>query len=325
MIQQKPRRLRNSPIIRKLTSDVNISLSDIIHPIFIIQGENIKNPITTLANHYQLSLDMLDEEIAEICSLGIKAVLLFGISLEKDDQGSAAFDDCGIIQNAIRKIKSIAPELLVITDVCLCSYTSHGHCGVLCPDTVVDNEKSIKILAKQALSHARAGADIVSPSASLDGMVLEIRKILDANSFAHIPIMSYSVKYASSMYGPFRVAAGGSPKFGNRKTYQMNYANSNEALIEAELDVKEGADILMVKPAHTYLDIIYKIKSANKSIPLAAFHTSGEYAMITSAHSLGTLDFNEAIVEVTAAIKRSGADLIITYAAKTLAKLIIKN
>ena len=322
---RRPRRLRINDATRELVRETKINIEDLIYPLFIVEGENIKNEISSLPDVYHFSLDMLDEEIKEIKDLGIKHVILFGIphDHEKDFCGSEAYNNNGIIQRAIRKIKEIDSDINVITDVCMCEYTSHGHCGILTKGGYVDNDKTLEYLANIAVSHAKAGADMVAPSDMMDGRVKVIRKALDKEGFFNVPIMSYSVKYASTFYGPFREAANSAPSFGDRKTYQMDPANSNEALIEAELDVLEGADILMVKPALSYLDVIRRVKD-NYNLPLAAYNVSGEYAMLKSAVKNGILS-EGAIYESILSIKRAGADIIITYFAKDLAKMIRDN
>ncbi len=322
---RRPRRLRINDATRELVRETKINIEDLIYPLFIVEGENIKNEISSLPDVYHFSLDMLDEEIKEIKDLGIKHIILFGIphDHEKDFCGSEAYNDNGIIQRAIRKIKEIDSDINVITDVCMCEYTSHGHCGILTKGGYVDNDKTLEYLANIAVSHAKAGADMVAPSDMMDGRVKVIRKALDKEGFFNVPIMSYSVKYASTFYGPFREAANSAPSFGDRKTYQMDPANSNEALIEAELDVLEGADILMVKPALSYLDVIRRVKD-NYNLPLAAYNVSGEYAMLKSAVKNGILS-EGAIYESILSIKRAGADIIITYFAKDLAKMIKDN
>ena len=274
---------------------------------------------------FQYSVDRLEEEIREITSLGIKAIILFGIPETKDHLGSDSYNDNGIVQQAIRKIKNIAPDLLIISDICLCQYTEKGHCGVVHEHNgivTIENDASLELIAKQAISHAKAGADVIAPSGMLDGMIKVLREALDSNGFYNIPILSYAVKYRSSMYGPFGAAAGGAAKVGDRRSYQMDPANGNEALREAMLDIEEGADILMVKPAHTYLDIIYRLKQAYPYMPLAAYHPSGEYVMLKEAIAKGLLEEERSILEVITSIKRAGADFIITYFAKDVAKWI---
>lgn len=322
---RRPRRLRINSATRNLVRETKLNIEDLIYPLFIVEGENIKNEISSLPDVYHFSLDMLEEEIKEIKDLGIEHVILFGIphEHEKDACGSESYNDNGIIQRAVRKIKEIDPDMNVVTDVCMCEYTSHGHCGILTEGGYVDNDKTLERLAQIAVSHAKAGADMVAPSDMMDGRIKAIREALDKAGFVHIPIMSYSVKYASTFYGPFREAANSAPAFGDRKTYQMDPANTNEALIEAELDVLEGADILMVKPALSYLDVIRRVKD-NYNLPLAAYNVSGEYAMLKSAVKNGILS-EGAIYESILSIKRAGADIIITYFAKDLAKMIRDN
>ena len=322
---RRPRRLRANSAIRNLVRETKLNIEDLIYPLFIVEGENIKNEISSLPDVYHFSVDMLEDEIKELKELGIEHVLLFGIphDHEKDPVGSEAYNDNGIVQRAIRKIKEIDSEMNVITDVCMCEYTSHGHCGILTDAGYVDNDKTLDYLAKIAVSHVKAGADMVAPSDMMDGRIKAIRQALDKEGFEHIAIMSYSVKYASTFYGPFREAANSAPAFGDRKTYQMDPANSNEALIESELDILEGADILMVKPALSYLDVIRRVKD-NYDLPLAAYSVSGEYAMLKSAVKNGILS-EGAIYESTMSIKRAGADIIITYFAKDLAKMIKSN
>jgi len=314
----RPRRLRINESVRKMVRETKLNVEDLIYPLFLVEGENIKEEIKSLSGQYHFSIDRLDEEIEEIVNLKIPAVLLFGLPLKKDEAGSGAYDENGIVQRGIRKIKDKYPELIVITDVCLCQYTSHGHCGVT-ENNIIDNDKSVELIAETALSHARAGADIVAPSDMMDGRVKAIRQTLDKKNFQNISIMSYTAKYVSAFYGPFREAAGSAPQFGDRKTYQMDFSNSKEALREAELDYNEGADILMVKPAMAYQDIIYRLKQ-NFNIPIVAYNVSGEYAMIKSVASQGLIDEKNVVIEVLTGIKRSGADLIITYYAKDAAK-----
>lgn len=319
---RRPRRLRANKAIRNLVRETKLNVEDLIYPLFIVEGEGIKSEISSLPDVYHFSLDMLEDEIKEIKDLGIEHVILFGIphDHEKDECGSEAYNDNGIIQRAIRKIKEIDSEMNVITDVCMCEYTSHGHCGILNEKGYVKNAVTLEYLTKIAVSHAKAGADMVAPSDMMDGRIAALREGLDEAGFEDIGIMAYSVKYASAFYGPFREAANSAPSFGDRKTYQMDPANSNEALIEAELDVLEGADILMVKPALSYLDVIRRVKD-NFDLPLAAYNVSGEYAMLKSAVNNGILA-EGAIYESVMSIKRAGADIIITYFAKDLAKMI---
>jgi porphobilinogen synthase len=325
MLLNRPRRLRYLPAVRDLVRETIMSMDDFILPLFIRFGKGENTPISSMPGQYQITLENLPKEIETIVALNIKGVILFGIPEHKDDQGSEGFNDQGIVQKAIRLIKKIAPDLLVISDICCCEYTTHGHCGIIkkCGESfILDNDTTLEILQKQALSHAKAGADIIAPSGMIDGMVGAIREALDENNFSHVPILSYAVKYSSSLYAPFREAANGAPQFGNRKTYQMDPANTNEALREAELDMQEGADMLMVKPAGAYLDIIYRVKENFPELPLAAYQVSGEYAMIKAATEKGWIDEKKVVLETTLAIKRAGADFIITYFAKDLAKYL---
>lgn len=316
----RPRRLRKNPALRALVQENHISVLDLVLPLFIKAGNNIRNPISSMPGHFQFSLDQLSAEIKTIQALKIPAVILFGIPEKKDAMGSAACDDNGIIQQAISLIKKVAPEILVISDLCFCEYTDHGHCGVV-ENNDVANDETLKLLEKQAISHAKAGADIIAPSGMMDGMVRAIRNALDENHFQDIPILSYAVKYASSFYGPFREAAEGAPQFGDRKTYQMNPANSDEAIREAMLDVAEGADMLMVKPAQNYLDIIYRVKKEFPYLPMGAYQVSGEFAMIKAAAEKKWINHDAVMMESLLAIKRAGADFIITYFAKEVAQL----
>ncbi|OGT41598.1 MAG: delta-aminolevulinic acid dehydratase [Gammaproteobacteria bacterium RIFCSPHIGHO2_12_FULL_40_19] len=316
------RRLRKTPALRQFVQENTVTVSDLVLPLFIKAGHHIKNPIASMPGHFQLSLDQLPAEITEIQALKIPAVILFAIPAKKDAIGSCAWDDQGVIQEAVRFIKKTAPEILVITDLCFCEYTDHGHCGVWDADKkCVDNDKTLELLAKQAISHAKAGADIIAPSGMMDSMVQAVRVGLDAAHFQDIPILSYAVKYASCFYGPFREAAEGAPQFGDRKSYQMNPANANEALKEAELDALEGADMLMVKPAQNYLDIVYRMKQAFPEMPLGAYQVSGEFAMIKAAAEKKWIDHDAAMRESLLSIKRAGADFIITYFAKEFARL----
>lgn len=324
--QVRMQRLRHSANLRALVREHRLAVEDMVLPLFIKEGRGIKNPIQSLAGHYQFSVDCLREEIQQIVALKIPAVILFGIPLHKDSHGSSALVANGVIQTAIAAIKEWAPELLVISDLCFCEYTDHGHCGIIASyhqnEVMVDNDATLALLAEQAVSHARAGADIIAPSGMMDGMVQAIRLALDQHGFINTPILSYAVKYASAFYGPFREAAGsGAPQHGGRQTYQMDPANAQNGLREAELDVLEGADMLMVKPAHTYLDMIFRIKQRFPALPLGAYHVSGEYAMIKAAAAQGWLDEDRAMLEALIAIKRAGADFIITYFAKKVASL----
>ena len=314
------RRLRENELTRNLIRETHLSKDDLIYPLFVVEGTNIKREIPAMEGCYHYSVDKLKDEIDELKSLGINYVLLFGVPDFKDEIGSSAYDENGIVQKAVREIKRISPDMYVITDVCMCQYTSHGHCGILDEKGHVLNDETLEYLSKIALSHAVSGADMVAPSDMMDFRVAHIRKTLDENGFSNVPIMAYSAKYASSFYGPFRSAAGSAPQFGNRKSYQMDIANTDEAIREIALDIEEGADIIMVKPALTYLDIIRRAKD-NFNMPLAAYNVSGEYSMIKSAVKNGLLD-EKAIFESVLAIKRAGADIIITYFAKDIAKLL---
>lgn len=320
--EYRPRRLRKSEGFRALIRETRLSPGQLIYPLFVKPGKKQREEIPSMPGVFRLSTDQLAAEARECLNLGINSVLLFGLPEKKDAMGSGAHAKNGIIQTAIRELKNAVPEMLVVTDVCLCEYTDHGHCGCLI-DNVVDNDATLEILAKTALSHVQAGADMVAPSDMMDGRVAEIRAALDENNFETIPIMSYAVKYASSFYGPFRDAADCAPQFGDRKSYQMDPANSREALREATLDVDEGADILMVKPAVAYLDIISRLRD-EFDLPIAAYHVSGEYAMIKAAAEKGWIDGDRVMEETLLSIKRAGADIIITYFAKEMAK-ILKN
>jgi porphobilinogen synthase len=317
----RPRRLRRNEAFRRLIRETALSVDDFILPLFVIGGKNVKNPIPAMPGHYQLSIDNLLIEVGQARDLGIPAVMLFGVPDKKDPLGTGAYAKDGIVQKAIRELKNKIPEMLVITDVCLCQYTDHGHCGVV-EKGIIDNDASLDLLAKAALSHARAGADMVAPSDMMDGRVAEIRGALDDNGFTDTPIMSYAVKYCSAFYGPFRQAAQSAPKFGDRKTYQMDPANAVEAIREASMDVEEGADILMVKPALPYLDIIYRIRE-EFDLPLAAYNVSGEFAMIKAADQMGWVDGTKVMMESLLAVKRAGADMILTYFAKEAAAVLL--
>jgi porphobilinogen synthase len=315
------RRLRSHARIQDLIRETQLQVNDLILPLFIRHGDDIKNPITAMPGHYQISVDHLAAEIREVENLGIPGVILFGIPETKDSEGRIALHSKGIIQTAVGIIKDLAPDLLVISDLCFCEYTDHGHCGVISDRTGqldVDNDATVELLAEQAVSHAEAGADIIAPSGMMDGMVQAIRTSLDSSGFEYIPILSYAIKYCSALYDPFREAAEGAPKFGNRSSYQMDPANAQEALREAALDLQEGADMLMVKPAHTYLDVILRVKQRFPYVPLGAYHVSGEYALIKAAANQGWVDEKKVAIEVLTGIKRAGADFIITYFAKDL-------
>ncbi len=312
------RRLRKTANLRALVRETQIRTEDLIYPLFVVHGEQQKHEIPSMPGVFHLSIDMLEAEIQELQSLKITSVILFGLPKEKDELSSEAYDDQGIVQQAIRKIKQIAPDMLIVTDVCLCQYNPMGHCGIV-DDGYVTNDKSLKLLAKVAVSHARAGADIVAPSDMMDGRISKLRKELDKNGFAEVPIMSYAVKYASAYYGPFRDAADSKPQFGDRKTYQMDPANVREALREAVSDVEEGADFLMVKPALAYLDIIKELRQ-NFDLPIAAYNVSGEYSMIKAAAQCGWIDEKAVVLESILGMKRAGADIILTYFAKDIAR-----
>lgn len=314
------RRLRYNPLVRDMVRETVLTKNDFIYPLFVVPGENVKNPVRSMPGVYQLSIDMLVKECAEVASLGLKAVILFGIPEHKDEVGSGAYDENGIIQRSIRAIKKEVPNLLVITDVCLCEYTSHGHCGILDGEEIV-NDATVSLLVKEALSHADAGADMIAPSDMMDGRIYAIRKALDYKGHTKIPIMSYAAKYASGYYGPFRDAADSTPAFGDRRSHQMDIGNSEEALREVEADIEENADIVMVKPAGPYLDIIRKVKDTF-GMPTAAYQVSGEYAMIKAAGANGWIDEPRVMMESLYAIKRAGADMILTYFAKDAAKLL---
>ena len=317
------RRLRYNPIVRNMVRETQLSKDDLIYPLFVVPGTKVKNEVRSMPNIYQMSIDVLVEECKEVEQLGIPAVILFGIPEHKDEMGSEAYNPDGIIQRAVRAIKKEVKNLLVITDVCMCEYTSHGHCGILNGEKIL-NDETVELLAKEALTHVQAGADIVAPSDMMDGRVAAIRKILDENGFIETPILSYSVKYASGFYGPFRDAAESAPAFGDRRSHQMDIANALEALREAETDIEEGADIIMVKPAGAYLDIIWRVKE-KFGMPTAAYQVSGEYSMIKAASKLGWIDEERVMMESLIAIKRAGADMILTYFAKDVAKLLDKK
>lgn len=320
--EYRPRRLRKNKSMRALIRETHLSPDQFVSPVFIMPGKNKREEISSMPGVFRMSVDKLAQEAQECMDLGVNSMLLFGLPEKKDAMGTGAHAKDGIIQRGIRELKNKAPELTVITDVCLCEYTDHGHCGCLIGDTV-DNDATLEILAKTAVSHAQAGADIVAPSDMMDGRVSEIRASLDEENFDMIPIMSYAVKYASAFYGPFRDAADCAPQFGDRRSYQMDPANSREALREATLDVDEGADILMVKPALAYLDIIRQLKD-EFDLPIAAYQVSGEYAMIKAAAANGWVDGEKILAETLLSIKRAGADIIITYGAKEMAKLLQK-
>ena len=312
------RRLRRSDAMRRLLRETSLSADDLVYPLFVKQGKGLKEPIKSMTDCFHFSPDTVADEAAEVAALGIPAVLIFGLPGRKDKTGSEAWSEKGAAQQAVREIKKAAPDLLVITDVCLCAYTDHGHCGVV-KDGRIDNDATCELLAKVALSHAQAGADIVAPSDMMDGRVRYIREALEANGFEDTAIMAYSAKFASAFYGPFRDAAESVPAFGDRKTYQMDPANARQAMAEIALDIEEGADIVMVKPALCYLDIIYRARR-RFDCPIAAYNVSGEYMMVNSAAQAGLLDKEQAMLEILHSIKRAGADIIITYFAKDVAK-----
>ncbi|HPW68499.1 MAG: porphobilinogen synthase [Desulfomonilia bacterium] len=320
--EQRTRRLRIKPALRRMVRETGVSVHDLIYPLFIKEGESIKEPIDAMPGQFRYSPDRLSSVISEVVSREIPAVLLFGIPRKKDKFGTEAHKKDGVVQQAVHRIKDAAPDLLVITDVCLCEYTSHGHCGILDRDGgAVENDETLDVLAKVALSHAKAGADIIAPSDMMDGRVGIIREALDESGFEYTPIMSYSAKYASSFYGPFREAAGSAPSFGDRKGYQMDPANVREAMREIRLDVEEGADIIMVKPAMPYLDVI-RLAADEFDEPLCAYQVSGEYAMIKAASAKGWLPEDACIMESVLSIKRAGADMLITYFACRVAELL---
>ncbi|BAC14022.1 porphobilinogen synthase [Oceanobacillus iheyensis] len=315
---KRHRRLRASTSMRSLVRETHLRPTDFIYPIFVIEGSNIKNEIPSMPGIYQLSFDHLLEEVQEAYDLGIRSIILFGVVSNKDEIGSEAFHDHGIIQEATRMVKKDFPDMLVVADTCLCEYTSHGHCGVI-QNRDVDNDASLELLAKTAVSQAKAGADIIAPSNMMDGFVVVIRQALDEAGFNHIPIMSYAVKYASAFYGPFRDAADSTPQFGDRKTYQMDPANRLEAIREATSDVEEGADFLIVKPALSYLDIVREVRD-NFDLPVVAYNVSGEYSMVKAAAQNGWIDERALVMEKLTSMKRAGSDLIISYFAKDVAK-----
>lgn len=315
---KRPRRLRSNPLLRKMVRETRMDSSSLVYPVFITEGENIKEEIRTMPGQYRYSTDRMGEKFSQLLQAGVSSVMLFGIPAHKDETGSGAYAHDGIIQRALQKAKKDFPNLYLITDLCMCEYTSHGHCGILCGEEV-DNDKTLEYLARTALSQVQAGADMVAPSDMMDGRVAAIRTALDEHGFYHVPVMSYAVKYASSFYGPFRDAADSAPAFGDRKTYQMDYHNSREALKEAQLDADEGADIVMVKPAMAYGDLIHQVREM-LHIPVAAYSVSGEYSMIKAAAAAGYIDEEKAVIEAAACAYRSGAYIYISYFAKELAE-----
>jgi porphobilinogen synthase len=317
------RRTRMTEALRSMVRETELTVTNFIYPLFVVPGTKFRKEIGSMPGVFQLSVDELVRECIEVKALGIPAVILFGIPEHKDVVGSGAYNEHGIVQTAVRALKNEVPDLVVITDVCLCEYTSHGHCGIVCGNEIL-NDASIELLAKEALTHAQAGADIIAPSDMFDGRVKAIRQTLDVNDFHNIPIMSYAAKYASGFYGPFRDAAESTPKFGDRRSHQMDPANSNEALREVEQDIIEGADIVMVKPALSYLDVIRRVKDRFQ-MPTAAYNVSGEYSMIKAAGRNGWIDEPRVMMEVLTSIKRAGADIILTYFAKEAARLLKAN
>lgn len=316
----RPRRLRRTPAIREMVRETTLSVKDFIYPLFVRYGQNIKEPIASMPGQYHFSVDRIVKEAEGIWSLGIPSIILFGLPDKKDAVGSRSYAEDGVVQQAISAIKERVPEMVVMTDVCLCEYTDHGHCGII-KNGEVDNDGTLEVLARQAVSHAKAGADFVAPSDMMDGRVAAIREELDANDFQDIGILSYAVKYASAFYGPFREAAESAPQFGDRSGYQMDSANAIEAIKEAVLDMEEGADMIMVKPALPYLDILTRVRE-ECLLPLAAYNVSGEYAMIKAAEQKGWIDGTKVMMETLLCIKRAGADLILTYFAKDAAKIL---
>ena len=319
--EHRPRRLRRNEGIRRMVRETNLSVDDLIYPLFVAAGRRPRKEISSMPGVFQLSVETLVKEVREVRGLGIPAVLLFGIPAKKDPVGSDACSDDGIVQTAVRAIKDAVPDILVITDVCFCEYTDHGHCGILNPAGDVDNDATLDILARSAVTHARAGADMVAPSDMMDGRVAAIRRALDEEGYEGTPIMSYAAKYASGFYGPFRDAAESAPGFGDRRSYQMDPPNAREALREVALDIQEGADIVMVKPALSYLDVICRVRDAF-DLPVAAYNVSGEYSIVKAGEKLGWVDGPRLMMEILVSIKRAGADLILTYAAKDAAKTL---
>ena len=314
----RPRRLRGSEVLRRMVRETRVDKASLIYPMFVTAGENRKEVIPSLPGQYRYSVDRMDEELEAVLRAGVSSVMLFGIPEEKDETGSRAWVEDGVVQRALRRARERYPDLYLITDVCLCEYTSHGHCGVLC-GCEVDNDRSLEVLAREALSHVQAGADMVAPSDMMDGRIGYIRRVLDANGFTDTPILSYALKYASAFYGPFREAAGSAPAFGDRKSYQMDYHNRREGIKEALLDVAEGADIIMVKPALSYLDLVREVRDRIQ-LPVAAYSVSGEYAMVKAAAAQGWIDEEKIFCEMAASAYRAGADIYISYYAKELAR-----
>ena len=316
---KRPRRLRRTAALRDLVRETTLDPADLVHPLFVVPGNGVRKPVSSMPGVDQISSDELSAEARELAALGVKAVLLFGIPSAKDASGAEAHAEDGVVQNAIRALKDESPELVVMTDVCMCEYTDHGHCGLLDDEGDVLNDETLEVLARIAVSHAEAGADVVAPSGMIDGMVGAIRAALDADGLHRVAILSYAVKYASAFYGPFREAAEGAPSFGDRRSHQMDPGNAREALREVALDVEEGADALMVKPALGYLDVVRSVRERFGELPLAAYNVSGEYAMVKAAAANGWLDERAAVLEVLTGIRRAGADLVVTYHAKDAA------
>lgn len=313
---KRPRRLRENDTIRAMVRETRLNTDALVYPMFVVEGKSIKEEISSMPGNYHFSVDLLIEEVRELIVIGVKSIILFGIPNHKDEWGSEAYNEEGIVQKAIRALKqNFGHKIYIISDVCLCEYTSTGHCGLI-KEGRIDNDSTLPLLSKTALSHVRAGVDMVAPSDMMDGRIAHMRNTLDEKGFAHVPIMAYSAKYASSYYGPFREAAGSAPEFGDRKSYQMDPANGREALLEVELDIEEGADIVMVKPALAYLDIISKVKNIS-SVPVAAYNVSGEYSMMKLAIAQGLMS-EDVILETLLSIQRAGADIIITYFAKEI-------
>lgn len=318
--EYRPRRMRQNEAFRRMIRETVLTLDDLVLPLFVIGGKGVKNPIPSMPGHFQLSIDNLVKIAKNAFDLGIPAIILFGIPEKKDSLGTGAYARNGIIQNAVNTLKDKLSDLMIITDVCLCQYTDHGHCGVV-EGNVIDNDASLELIARTALSHAKSGADMVAPSDMMDGRVTEIRSTLDENGLSHVPIMSYAAKYCSAYYGPFRAAADSAPQFGDRRTYQMDPANSLEAVREVTMDVEEGADIIMVKPALPYLDVIFRVRQ-EIDLPVAAYNVSGEYSMIKAADQMGWLDGKKVMMETLTGIKRAGADIILTYFAMEAAEIL---
>jgi porphobilinogen synthase len=316
---KRPRRLRRTAALRDLVRETTLEPSDLVYPLFVVPGDDVRKPVTSMPGVDQLSVDRLAAEARDLAALGVKAVLLFGIPTSKDQHGTESFAEDGVVQQAVRALKDASPELVVMTDVCMCEYTDHGHCGLLDADGAVLNDETLEVLGRIAISHAEAGGDVVAPSGMIDGMVGAIRGALDAEGLASVAILSYAVKYASAFYGPFREAADGAPAFGDRRSHQMDPGNAREALREAALDVEEGADALMVKPALGYLDVVRSVRERFPELPLAAYNVSGEYSMVKAAAANGWLDECAVALEVLTGIRRAGADLVVTYHAKDAA------